>query len=144
MLSICRIVGFHGKACEAAPVETGGDDQRGGTWQRVLDADAVPRSGVCGVPFSSLDDAEPLTAWRTASGTVCVVADRCPHQWSSLAAEGMVDGEQLVCTAHGWRFGTDGAGFKRAMSGRDDPKAPVTVYESREDDGGIWVRRAAR
>lgn len=85
-------------------------------------------------------DGEALTAWRSESGVVCVVADRCPHQWSSLAAEGFVDGEQLVCAAHGWRFALDGEGTKLSMTGRVDPKAPVRVYECREGEDGIWVR----
>lgn len=119
-----------------------GPEDRG--WYRVLDSASVPDAAVNRVPVTVPGETEPVAVWRTASGEVCVVADRCPHQWSSLAVEGVVDGEQLVCTAHGWRFGTDGAGFKRSMSGRDDPKSPVTVYESREDDEGIWVRRPAR
>jgi phenylpropionate dioxygenase-like ring-hydroxylating dioxygenase large terminal subunit len=119
------------------------DERLPGDWQRVLDADALALASVCRAAVE-VPGEEPMVVWRTASGEVCVLADRCPHQWSSLAAEGEVDGDELVCTAHGWRFGTDGAGSKRAMSGRDDPKAPVAVYESREVDGAIWVRRPAR
>ncbi len=29
---------------------------------------------------------------------------RCPHEWSHLGAEGVVDGPEIVCAAHFWRF----------------------------------------
>ena len=86
---------------------------------------------------------EDLVVWRTALGEVCVMEARCPHQWSHLAQEGSVDGEELVCRAHLWRFKTNGEGWKANMGGRRDRKGDIDVHPCREVDGRIWVRRTA-
>ena len=33
-----------------------------------------------------------------------IVQRRCPHRNADLAAFGEIDGDELVCTLHGWRF----------------------------------------
>ncbi|MCC5952511.1 MAG: Rieske 2Fe-2S domain-containing protein [Acidimicrobiia bacterium] len=83
-----------------------------------------------------------LALWRTESGVVVACEARCPHQWADLATEGVVAGEELVCTAHGWRFSTDGSGSKLAGNGRRDDKAPVEVFPVRSETGCpvmIWI-----
>jgi phenylpropionate dioxygenase-like ring-hydroxylating dioxygenase large terminal subunit len=80
-----------------------------------------------------------LVVWRTSSGRVCVMDARCPHQWSYLGAEGVVDGDELVCAAHHWRFAPDGCGTKLNLFGRRDPKADIEVFPAREHDGCIEV-----
>lgn len=82
---------------------------------------------------------EELVVWRTASGHLCAMDARCPHQWSYLGAEGFVDGEELVCAAHHWRFGVDGRGSKRNVFGRRDPKADIAVFPVRVRDGRVEV-----
>jgi UDP-MurNAc hydroxylase len=32
----------------------------------------------------------------------------CPHRRADLSVFGEIDGQQLVCTLHGWRFDLDG------------------------------------
>lgn len=78
-----------------------------------------------------------LVVWRTADGEPVVMDARCPHQWSHLEAEGVVDGEEIVCTAHFWRFDSSGRGCKLSMFGRRDEKAPIPVYPVREQGGHI-------
>ena len=78
-----------------------------------------------------------LVVWRTFDGEACVMEARCPHQWSHLGAEGVVDGPEIVCAAHFWRFDTSGTGTKAGMTGRRDPKADIAVYPCREVDGRI-------
>lgn len=103
-------------------------------WIRVLGAPPAPGSvteGRCDV-----------VVWTTESGATCVVDSRCPHQWSSLASEGVVVGEELLCTAHGWRFDTAGRGTKLNALGRRDRKGDVeTVAHRVGTDGAILVRR---
>ena len=81
-----------------------------------------------------------LVVWRTFEGEPCVMEARCPHQWSHLGAEGVVDGPEIVCTAHFWRFDTSGTGTKVGMTGRRDPKSDIAVYPCREVDGRIEAR----
>ena len=87
--------------------------------------------------------ASDLVVWRTFAGQVCVMEARCPHLWSHLGAEGVVDGDELLCTAHFWRFDTSGAGSKVNMSGRRDRKGDIAVYECRERAGVIEARLAS-
>ena len=112
-------------------------------WVRLVESDAVAPSAIVD---ASLPPVEPgaydrdLVVWRTSDGQPCVMEARCPHQWSHLGAEGFVDGDEIVCTAHFWRFDRQGRGSKLNVLGRRDPKADVTVYPTREVDGGIEVR----
>ncbi len=78
-----------------------------------------------------------LVVWCTVDGRVGVADARCPHQLSHLAEQGRVDGGELVCTAHGWRFTVDGVGSKRNEFGRVDPKADLVVYPTRCVDGVV-------
>ena len=90
-------------------------------WVRV--ADSVPPPGT--ITESTLERhgrTDDLVVWATTSGVPCVSEARCPHQWSHLAHEGAVDGEELVCLTHFWRFTTTGEGWKAGMTGRRDRK----------------------
>lgn len=102
-------------------------------WVRVATATEVGPGEAVGVEVEE----RALVVWRTADGEPVVMDARCPHQWSHLAAEGVVDGNELVCTAHFWRFDPAGAGTKVSVRGRRDPKADVDVLASREVDGRI-------
>jgi len=110
----------------------------GDGWIRVASADLAPGAVVEADQDPSIG--EDLVVWRTADGTPCVMEARCPHQWSHLAGEGVVDGEELVCLTHLWRFAVDGAGWKANMAGRRDRKGDIVVYPCREDGGAIWIR----
>ena len=98
--------------------------------------DELPAGGILEV---SLGD-EDLVVWRGESGVPCVSEARCPHQWSHLAHQGAVDGDELVCLTHFWRFGADGAGWKQNVNGRRDRKGDLAVLACVEHDGAIWVR----
>ena len=90
-------------------------------------------------PDGTPPDAFPLeiVVWRTAAGVLSACDGRCPHQWSNLADEGEVQGEELVCTAHHWRFDVEGRGTKRNVLGRRDPKSDVPTHPVREELGTI-------
>jgi len=80
---------------------------------------------------------ERLVLFRTADGQAAALAEACPHRRMSLAA-GQVQGEQLVCAYHGWRFDATGAVHCPLM-----PAAELRqpAYQVREAHGLIWVRR---
>ena len=97
-----------------------------------------------GVPAGAIVDAEvdgvELVVWRGASGRLCATDARCPHQWSHLGAEGAVDGDELVCTSHFWRFGPDGAGCRIDGKGNREPVTGLAAYAVDEaPDGRITV-----
>jgi phenylpropionate dioxygenase-like ring-hydroxylating dioxygenase large terminal subunit len=83
---------------------------------------------------------DEYVVWRARSGRVCAIARQCPHLDSDLA-DGRVDGDELVCAAHGWAFDTDGHAFKRNLAGRVDPKDDATTLPVVEVGGDIRVAR---
>ena len=85
-------------------------------------------------------DDEEIIIWRSETGKLCAMDSRCPHQWSHLAYEGAVSGEELVCQSHFWCFTQSGQGYKQTLAGRQDPKADITTYEVQESKGTIWIK----
>ena len=59
-------------------------------------------------PFAVTLLGEPLVVVRRSDGEVAAFADECPHRGAPLSF-GRVEGQELVCAYHGWRFGFDGA-----------------------------------
>ena len=111
---------------------TGGPDRE----VDLIAAAAVAPGSITGVSVGELD----LVVWRTDAGAACVMDARCPHQWSHLAAEGAVVGDEIVCLSHLWRFDEAGHGVKVAMNGRRDRKGDITAYPTEERDGRVVVR----
>jgi nitrite reductase/ring-hydroxylating ferredoxin subunit len=107
-------------------------------WVPVVAADAVPAGGIVAI---DLDDRQ-LVIWRTTGGELVACDARCPHQWSHLEAEGVVDGDELVCTAHFWRFDVAGHGTKLNVLGRRDEKSDVEVFPIRPRDGQLEIQVA--
>lgn len=102
-------------------------------WHPVLKSEKLRRAPVeltlCGVE---------LVLFRTSSGQVAALDSRCPHRKMRLAL-GRVEGDQIVCSYHGWRFGADGVGQSPATPAM---KISTGCYEVREQHGAIWLRAA--
>ena len=81
---------------------------------------------------------EALAIFRTESGMLAAVEDRCPHRLVPLSI-GRVVGETLQCGYHGAAFNTSGQCVR--IPGQD--KVPSTVcvrsYPVVEKHGYIWV-----
>ncbi|KIY99872.1 Rieske (2Fe-2S) domain protein [Monoraphidium neglectum] len=87
-----------------------------------------------------------LVLWRDGGGAWRCHQDACPHRLAPLS-EGRVEGGQLECSYHGWRF--DGAGRCTRIPQSLDAKAEatacasgrscVTAYPLKEYAGVIWV-----
>ena len=102
-------------------------------WIDVRGSDEVSPGAAVAVEVPGAD----LVVWRTAGGVLAACDARCPHQWSHLATAGVVDGEELVCVSHFWRFDTEGHGSKLSMTGRRDAKGDVATVAVREREGRI-------
>ncbi len=83
----------------------------------------------------------PLAIYRSESGKIGVLPDRCLHRLA-LLSRGEVRGERLACMYHGWEYSLAGK-VERIPS--EDPTAqdsgkhcmkPVFVCEQ---DGAVWV-----
>ena len=134
---------YDGGVTEPVPASesAGGEHSASGRpWVAVVAADDLVPGVAMAVDLVGLDGEErELVAWRGHDGVACVMDARCPHQWSHLGVEGVVDGDELVCAAHFWRFDRAGVGSKVNMKGRRDPKADVAVFECRERGGLVEV-----
>jgi nitrite reductase/ring-hydroxylating ferredoxin subunit len=104
-------------------------------WTAIVRGDEVPVAGTIAVSVADVD----LVVWRTADGRACVMDARCPHAHSHLAAEGAVDGDELVCTSHFWRFATDGTACVQHAFGRE-ARQPIRAYPTREREGWVQAR----
>ncbi len=80
----------------------------------------------------------PLVLFRTGSGKVVALDDRCPHRFAPLSL-GRVIGETLRCGYHGAQF--DCHGRCVAVPGQSivPPKAAVGSYPVAEKHGYLWI-----
>jgi phenylpropionate dioxygenase-like ring-hydroxylating dioxygenase large terminal subunit len=105
-------------------------------WHPVAFADEL---GADPVPTDLLG--EPLVLWRDSAGTARAFSDLCIHRGTALSL-GTVEGDEIVCPYHGWRYGTTGACV--AIPQLPDPtrvpaKARARRFETREALGLVWV-----
>jgi phenylpropionate dioxygenase-like ring-hydroxylating dioxygenase large terminal subunit len=79
-----------------------------------------------------------LVLFRTESGRVTVLEDRCVHRMAPLSL-GRCEGERLRCMYHGMLFDTDGKVVE--IPGQDliPASAKVRSYPVVESDGWVWV-----
>jgi phenylpropionate dioxygenase-like ring-hydroxylating dioxygenase large terminal subunit len=85
--------------------------------------------------------AEPLVLWRDSNGTARAFSDLCIHRGTALSL-GAVEGDEIVCPYHGWRYGPSGA--CTAIPQLADPtrvpaKARATSFRCVERYGLVWV-----
>jgi phenylpropionate dioxygenase-like ring-hydroxylating dioxygenase large terminal subunit len=102
-------------------------------WTALATSDEVAPGAVVAASAGELD----LAVWRTHAGRAHVSAARCPHAFNHFAAVGVVDGDDLVCTAHFWRFAPDGTGCRLLTDGTREPMRDLGVYAVRERAGMI-------
>ena len=84
---------------------------------------------------------EPLVLWRDAHGGVRASRDVCVHRGTALSL-GRVEGDEIVCAYHGWRYGADGACTaipQLAEPTRVPSRARAVTYHARERYGIVWA-----
>lgn len=57
----------------------------------------------------------------------------CPHQHSALIYDGFLEGEFVVCPAHGWKFNLETGKTPEGSNG-------LVSYETRVIDGFVYVK----
>ncbi|UJR87140.1 nitrite reductase small subunit NirD [Sandaracinus amylolyticus] len=77
-------------------VEASMDERR---WVRACAVDEIPSSGGRQVTIDGVE----IAVFRTSSGKIFAVVDRCPHKGGVLS-EGIVAGQRVVCPMHGWQI----------------------------------------
>lgn len=109
------------------------------SWHVVAASEDLPAGSTHTVEIGAAE----IVLWRSAAGVLAACEARCPHQWAHLGAAGVVDGEELVCLSHHWRFTAEGSASKMAMNGRRDDKDSILSFAVREIKGRVEVRVAA-
>ena len=98
-------------------------------WDHELTADA---------PVGRVIINEPVVIYRSGSGRLVALADRCCHRFAPLSL-GRVEGEELRCMYHGLKF--DAAGRCTEIPGQDmiPATACVKAYPVVSRHSWIWV-----
>ncbi len=103
-------------------------------WYPVAVAAEVKKGKAHGATFAG----EPIVIVRTESGKIYALEDRCAHRQIPLR-HGVVTGEQLKCTYHGWSYNHQGrCAVPYLPKGAALPKG-VRAYPSREAYGLIFI-----
>jgi vanillate O-demethylase monooxygenase subunit len=95
---------------------------------------------VTDAPLASTLLDEDLVVYRTNGGVV-VARDLCLHRGSRLTL-GSIQGDELVCVYHGWRYSTDGRCTSipsQPPERRISPRARLFTFPSTERYGMVWA-----
>ena len=79
--------------------------------------------------------------WRDGAGAVVAAPDRCPHREAPLSI-GRLDGGELECAYHGWRFGEAGRCVLVPSANEGvpvPPKAHLATIHAAERYGLVWL-----
>lgn len=80
----------------------------------------------------------PIVIYRTASGRLAALEDRCVHRLAPLSL-GRCEGESLRCMYHGLRFATDGRCVEIPGQDAIPATARVRAYPVSERHSWIWI-----
>jgi len=80
-----------------------------------------------------------LVLARAEGGGVALVDAFCPHLGAHLGAGGRMEGDELVCPFHGWRFGLDGACRVVPYARRRPHGIALGVWRTRVSGGIVWA-----
>lgn len=81
---------------------------------------------------------EPLVLYRTSTGTVAALADRCVHRRFPLSRSQRV-GDDIVCGYHGFTYDCTGSCVAVPGQTRIPRTARVRAYPVVEQDSFVWV-----
>ena len=82
---------------------------------------------------------QDLVAYRGESGALAVLDAHCPHLGADLGHGGCVEGDDIVCPFHAWRWGSDGRNVCIPYSSTVNRKQRIRTWPVREVDGLVHV-----
>lgn len=89
-------------------------------------------------PFAMTVLGERIVIWRTGSGAIHALEDRCVHRLAPLSL-GRCEGERLRCMYHGLLFDPDGSVVEIPGQDKIPPRARVRRYPVTERHSWVWV-----
>ena len=81
---------------------------------------------------------EPIVLYRTGTGRVAALADRCVHRRYPLS-ESKLAGDTIVCGYHGFTYDPDGRCVAVPGQERIPRTARVAAYPAAEQDSLVWL-----
>jgi 3-ketosteroid 9alpha-monooxygenase subunit A len=75
--------------------------------------------------------------FRGEDGTATLLDAHCPHLGAHLGYGGRVEGNDIICPFHAWRFGASGRCTEVPYASRIPPRAAVHAYRVQEHSGMI-------
>jgi 3-ketosteroid 9alpha-monooxygenase subunit A len=104
-------------------------------WFAVRFSDEVKPGDVIPMKYFGKD----LVLFRTASGQPQILDAYCPHLGAHLGHGGKVDGEDLECPFHAWKFNGKGECTDVPYAKKIPPKAKIACWPVSEVNGIIFV-----
>jgi vanillate O-demethylase monooxygenase subunit len=89
-------------------------------------------------PFAITILGERIVIWRTGSGAIHALEDRCVHRLAPLSL-GRCEGERLRCMYHGLLYDPDGSVVEIPGQEKIPPQAQVRRYAVTERHSWVWV-----
>lgn len=80
-----------------------------------------------------------LVGWRDEGGSAHVMDAFCPHLGAHLGHGGSVEGCELMCPFHGWRFDAEGRNTNIPYSSRTNNKGRVRAFPVVEENGIVFT-----
>src|SRR5439155_328581 len=111
-------------------------------WYPIFESRDLP----LGKPIGIRRLGEDLALWRDGSGQPHLFIDRCPHRGAAFSEGGTVQGTELQCWYHGFRY--DGSGQCTAVPDLDDgfvverenQRGVNFDWTEYHDNGSLWFR----
>jgi phenylpropionate dioxygenase-like ring-hydroxylating dioxygenase large terminal subunit len=123
---------------ESRPAQAGGAGLLRNFWYLAAASSRLKPGKTLGVQLLG----EPIVLARTARGAIFALRDICPHRGIPLR-HGFLQGDDLACGYHGWRFSTEGlcTAIPSLVEGQkfDVARVKVQAYPCREVQGNLWV-----
>ena len=80
-----------------------------------------------------------LVLWRDDEGGVHVQDAFCPHLGAHLGHGGTVEGCEIMCPFHGWKFDAEGANSDIPYSERTNKRAKIRTFPAMERNGFVYA-----
>ncbi len=103
-------------------------------WFKLCYSHELERAGVRRIDVVGRE----LVAWRGEDGVARVADAYCPHLGAHLGVGGRVEGNDLRCPFHSWRFsGSDGRCIEVPYAQKIPPKAEIRTWDVLEQNGFV-------
>ncbi len=112
----------------------GADDLYSQNWYPICRSDELPVGRVLGRPFLG----GKVAVYRTSAGEAQVVGGYCVHMGADLGFAA-VEGEDLVCPFHQWRFAKGGRCVATGVGDPPPPRASLFAYPTTERWGMVFA-----